>query len=282
MAHTDPYAEYAAILAMNWSTLKTLDQSPLAFRHAQTHPRKDTDALFFGRAFHCALLEPDKFADHYVIAPDFGDLRVVQGRTTKEEGKANKERKAEWIATNAGKTPLDAEDGDRIAHMVRSIRAHRAAMAAIAGATEQTIEWVDAETGIACKARLDILGRGVRDLKTAIDVSPRMFGLASAKYLYHGMGAWYHDGATASGRCPNPDHPMIIAAQNCAPWDVAVYRFDSETLEAGRALYRRLLRRFVECTAADWWPGVAPEIMSLQLPSWTLNADKDQPESEDF
>ena len=279
----DPHAEYAAIPAINWSSLKPLAESPLAFRYAQSHPREDTDALFFGRALHCAVLEPDKFHSLYVIAPDFGDLRAVQGRTTKEEGKANKERRNEWRAANANKIPLDAEDGYRIQFMSEAIRNHRAAWAAIQGATEQTIQWNEPDFGLACKARLDILGIGVRDLKTANDVSPRGFGNAAAKYLYHGMAAWYHDGAIAAGRCASPDLPLLIATQNCPPWDVAVYRVNDEAMKVGRALYRRLVRRLVECTNAEWWPGVAPEILPLQLPYHTLNPDTHNDfDSEDF
>lgn len=281
---TDPYAEYVGIPAINWSAAKDLDISPRLFAHRRKHPRPDTDALFFGRAFHCALLEPDRFPDEYVIAPDFGDLRAVEGRTTKEEGKANKTARNEWLAANAGKTALDADDGDRIAHMVASIRGHRAAMSAIVGATEETIRWTDAATGLACKARLDTFRAvGVTDLKTCLDPSPRGFGAAAGRYLYHGQIAFYHDGVIAAGRCVAPDLPLIVAIQNCEPWDVAVYRVDHEALEAGRALYRRLLKRFAECTAADWWPGCAPEIVPLRLPEWALRADTDtRPESEDF
>lgn len=274
--------EYSAIQAINWSLLREMEPSPRAFRWRVNHPRRDTDTLFFGRALHCAVLEPEEFPKRYIIAPDFGDLRMVPGRTTKEEGKANKERRNEWIAANAGKTVLDAEDGDRIAHMAASIQGHRAAMAAIRGATEQVIRWTDPIHGIACKARLDILSTGIRDLKTAADVSPRGFGASAAKYLYHGMAAWYHDGAIASGRCLSPDLPLLIAVQHCEPWDVAVYRVELEALEAGRTLYRRLLRRFVECTAADWWPGVAPEIIPLQLPFWALKQEDALPEPEEF
>ena len=116
----------------------------------------------------------------------------------------------------------------------------------------------------------------------ARDISPRAFGFAAAKYLYHGQLAFYHDGLIASGRMVPKRLPLLVAIQNRAPWDVAVYNLQSDQIEAGRMLYQRLLRRLVECSAADWWPGVAPEIMPLQLPSWAINAETNHLESEDF
>jgi len=275
------FTDYSAIEAVNWSSLKEIATSPKMYQWRKANPRPDTESLFFGRAMHCALLEPEQFQKTYVIAPDFGDLRMVAGRTTKEEGKANKERRNEWLAANAGKIPLDADDGDRIARMVASIKSHRSAMDSIVGAAEKTLKWTDPTFRISCKARLDLLCPwGVVDIKTAADVSPRGFGAAAARYLYHGQAAFYNDGAIAAG-CTVTRLPLLVAVQNCEPWDVAVYVVDSESLEAGRTLYRRLLRRLLECTAADWWPGVAPEIIPLQLPYWAVNQDN-RPETEDF
>ena len=95
---------YSQIEAMNWSRLKVIDKSPLAFQWALRHPREETEAMAFGTAFHLALLEPELFQESYVVAPDFGDLRAVEGRTTKEQGKANKMARLEWLDKNQGKS----------------------------------------------------------------------------------------------------------------------------------------------------------------------------------
>lgn len=276
------YDDYAAIKAINWSSLKHMDVSPMAFQHNLKAPEASSEARELGTALHCAILEPLIFRERYTVMPDFGDLRAVEGRTSKEQGKANKERRTQWLAEHEGAQVLTAEDYERIANMSASVRGHRAALAAVQGATEQVITWTDPTTGLACKARLDIIGEGVNDLKSAVDVSPRNFGYAAAKYLYHGQMSFYHDGLIHSGRIIPRRLPLFIAAQNRAPWDVAVYNMQSEHVEAGRLLYQRLLRRLAECAAADWWPGVAPEITPLRLPHWVVNAEQDQSESEDF
>jgi len=275
-------AEYAATKAINWSSLKHMATSPMAFQHSLRNPEPETEARALGTALHCAILEPLVFRQRYAIMPDFGDLRATEGRTTKEQGKANKEARARWLEEHKGMEILTAEDSERIANMSAAVRGHRAALAAIAGATEQVVLWKDALTGLACKGRLDAITEGVCDVKTAVDVSPRAFGFAAAKYLYHGQLAFYHDGLIASSRMVPKRLPLLVAIQSRAPWDVAVYNLQSEHIEAGRMLYQRLLRRLVECSAADWWPGVAPEIMPLQLPSWAINAETNHFESEDF
>ena len=277
------YEQYAALEAVNWSSLKHLDVSPMAFRHNQEHPEKSTEARALGTALHCAILEPLIFSQQYAVMPDFGDLRAVEGRTSKEEGKANKMARNQWLSEHEGKLTLTAEDSERIANMSAAVRGHRAALAAIQGAKEQVVTWTDPLTGLACKARLDVIGDGACDVKTAVDVSPRAFGYAAAKYLYHGQLAFYHDGLIHSGRLNPRRLPLFVAVQNRAPWDVAVYNMQSEHVEAGRLLYQRLLRRLADCAAADWWPGVAPEIMPLRLPEWALTAETNHPpESEDF
>ncbi len=277
------YEQYAALKAINWSSLKHMDVSPMAFQHNLKAPEASSEARELGTALHCAILEPLLFRERYTVMPDFGDLRAVEGRTSKEQGKANKERRNQWLAEHEGAQMLTAEDYERIANMSASVRGHRAALAAVQGATEQVVTWTDPTTGLACKARLDIIGEGVNDLKSAVDVSPRNFGYAAAKYLYHGQLAFYHDGLIHSGRLTPRYLPLFIAVQNRPPWDVAVYNMQSEHVEAGRLLYQRLLRRLAECAAADWWPGVAPEITPLRLPEWAVNAETNRPaESEDF
>jgi hypothetical protein len=39
-------------------------------------------------------------------------------------------------------------------------------------------------------------------------------------------------------------------------------------MEAGRTLCVSLMRRLLECQAADMWPGVASGVQYLELPQW--------------
>ena len=54
---------------------------------------------------------------------------------------------------------------------------------------------------------------------------------------------------------------------------------DDAALDIGRSMYRTLLRKLIECEAASYWPGVAPEPQPLVLPRW---AEQTEDESEAF
>ena len=62
--------EYNEIDAINWSTLKHIQRSPAHFKYLLDNPPKQTAAQSFGVAVHEAILEPDKFQENYIIAPD--------------------------------------------------------------------------------------------------------------------------------------------------------------------------------------------------------------------
>jgi len=253
--------DYNEIPGMNWSSLKRIHASPAEYLYRVTNPEPDKAAFALGRALHCAVLEPDRWGTDFVGQPDFGD-----GRT-----KAAKAAKADWLLTvGPGTEIVSADDFETISRMADALRAHRVAGPLLTGdRAEQVVQWQDPITGLACKGRLDILTSRVVDLKSAREIHPRQFGAAAARYLYHGQIAWYHDGAILGGALPeDAEPPILIAAQKVAPWDVACYSVPEHVITAGRRLYRSLLDRFIECQAADYWPGCAPDLLDLELPQW--------------
>lgn len=260
---------YEDIRALNWSTLKHLAVSPKMLKFRAQHPAKDTDALALGRAIHLALLEPEKWAG-CVRTPDFGDQRY----------KENKGRKAAWLAENAARITLDADTYDTAVRCAEEIRAHREAMDLLVGGRhEHVIEWVDSETGIKCKARLDnLLQRWIADIKSTRHQTPRDFLRDGTKLLYYGQLAWYHDGAIAAGVLPaTAELPAIVAPQTVEPYDVMPFRMTKNAYWAGQRLWQTLIRRYADCTAADWWPGVAPRVLDFDVMPWAQTGDDEQP-----
>jgi exodeoxyribonuclease VIII len=246
------HAEYAAIPAANFSTLKCLDQSPAHYRHRLTVPREDGDALRKGRAVHCAVFEPERFAASW---PAW------------DERRAGKEW-AEFLKGCGGDylTATEAAWTRAVAAAVRSDR--HAAPLIEGGRAEFAIRWTDAATGIACKARLDYWTHaGIVDLKTCRDASPGGFGRAAAKYMYYVQMAFYFDGLVAASGTDYPA-PVLLAVETEAPHVVQAYRLTDDQLEAGRDLYRGWLARLAECRATDRWPGYADGIADLALPGW--------------
>lgn len=254
------HADYAAIPGVNWSRLKAMADSPLAYQYGLTHPREDSPALLLGRAIHCAILEPDSFAARYTVRPE-----GIDGRT-----KAGKAALAELEAS--GREVLTADQGAIAVECAAAVRAHPVASLVFDGVqTEQTIAWtID---GRACKGRIDALNRlWLGDLKTTHDLG-KFLRRDFWQYLTHGQFAWYRDGAVAAGALDPDADAYVVAVRTTRPVDVAVREIDEDTIAAGRRLYRRLLARLAECEALGEWPGAYPQLEALDCPRWADGAE---------
>lgn len=250
---------YLATPGLNWSTLKLMATSPLALRDTVDHGREDSESLLLGRAIHCYALERDEFRDRYAVAPDFGD-----GRT-----KAAKEAKAAFQADLGSRELITQKHWETIRGCGEALAAHKVARKLLEGKHEHIVTWTHAATGIACKGRLDVVGSRVVDLKTHSADSVRQIFADANKWLYHGQGAWYHDGACLAGLLSHSDElPANVWVQNKRPFDVVCAEMEEETYQAGLDLYERLLVQYQGCAESRWWPGMAPEMIRWTLPNW--------------
>lgn len=258
---------YQDIEAINWSTLKYIETSPLLLRFRTDCPRPDTAAFRLGRALHCLVLEPAKFKRLYRQELAFGDLR----------NKANKQAKQDWLdSLPPDITLLSSNDYHQVLAAGDAVRRHKTATKLLTGGrAEEIVTWVDAATGLPCKMRADFIAPTyLVDLKsTSADTKDR-FARDAGAYMYHGQMAWYHDGAIAAGVLPKDAHnPYIIAVQMAEPHDVIPFRVSDRSLEMGRRAYRSMLDRYAECRDADWWPGMAPDVVDLDVPPWAAGGE---------
>lgn len=242
------FAEYCASPQMNWSSLKEMAVSPKRYKWRTEHPPPDKPDFKLGRAIHCAWLEPGRFETGYVVKPEGLKLGTHEGK--------------DWKILAGDREVTTAV----VPQCVLSLKEHTEAAKLLKGCrTEETIQWVDQRTGVACKARHDIIGVDYfADLKKCRDLA--WFEKDAAKFLYHGQIAWYLDGAVAAGALPYDAKAFIIAVEDHDECDVIVYPVGEENLNKGRALYRRLLDLWVQCTETGLWPGRSPGLKKLELP----------------
>lgn len=249
------FKEYVDIKAEHWSTLKNLAKSPLHYLYAKQNPTEDTVSLARGRGVHTAVLEPEKFDFEYIIYP----------------GKAR--RGKEWDAFKAehvNQTILKADERDKVLAAADAVRRHPEVKALMrSGVSEQSFKWLDEESGLTCKSRVDWIGDALFDLKTTGDVDQRRFGNVAARLMYHGQVGMYSDGAGHRGDI------FIVAVEAEPPYDVAVFRVTEDALYAGRELYRGFLKLAAECHRTNLWPGRFPRIVDLELPRYVFE-DEDQ------
>lgn len=221
-----------------------------------------TPALSFGTACHMRLLEPERFARTYVVAPDFGDCRL----------KANKANRDAWRRERItdGSTILEHADDAAIFRIVESIAADDLAAELLSGGfAEATLRWGDADTGIICKARPDYYRRDVAtciDFKTAMDASEAGFNRSLSSFDYHLQAAHYVRGLEA---IDEPiEHFLFIVAEKEPPYDFGVFELDEEDLEQGRREVRAALRTMADCLTAGRFPGYPKHIQTARLLPW--------------
>lgn len=256
--------DYELIRAVNFSSLKHIAVSPKLYRWRLEHPQPRTDDMTIGSAIHCLLLEPGKFDSRYGL---------FEGTRRGKDWDA-------WVADHPGVESLKPGEMARVRATVQAIREHREATRLLEQCRyEETVTWRDADTGFECKGRLDGISPSfVLDVKTAAKVQLRDFRRSAAERLIHAQLAFYQRGAVAAHKLTGGALPYVIVAEKQEPYDVLVMQATAEDMAAGDALCRWMLLRLQQCLDSDMWPGVAPDLVALNIPPWALgkSVDADQ------
>lgn len=272
-----PEDEYHRWDCASNSKLKRILRCPAHYRHAEDHPNyDDTPTMAFGRAYHCAILTPEIFKDKYVMRE-----RGLHGATNKYKAWKKK-------IEAAGRTEITAANMDDLLGIQKAINANAEAKELLSGKgkNEASIVWIDDETGIKCRARIDrftlhqfIEGwperkftRSVHvDFKGTLDASPVEFSKQIANLNYHMQGAMYTDGANALA--PANRTFVFVAFEKKPPYAIGVYHLDEETIEQGRREYKRALHLLKYCQDNNDWPGYTKTINPIGIPYWKLDPE---------
>lgn len=249
------------------SRLKEILKSPAHFLIAQEE-RESTAAMRFGTTVHCALLEPDRFAERYVVDPGFD-------RRTKE-GKANA---AAFAAEHAGMTLVSSEDLAAIARIREGLRKHETAHALLTlpdRLCEQSIFWRDPITQIHQKVRPDLriglhAGSLIVDLKKSRSADRFSFSKQCVELGYHVSAAMYCEGV----RIAFGDKPRFAWLVVESSGVVSLYEPDADLCELGEKRYRRALITLASCIESNRWPAYQDgrSIEPLSAPKWAFAAD---------
>lgn len=284
-----PFREYQAWPGVNQSTLKQGVRSMAHVKAALDEAADEgetSDAMALGQKVHTFVLEPSVADEEFVLWPEVDDLKGCaqafadyrEKNAEKSEDwiamnfrktKAYKDALAEWNKVNVGKTIVSEAEARDLHAIQCAVETHFAASALLDAAThrEVCIQWRDGDTGVLCKARLDIVAPNVvADLKTAQDASPEGFRRAVARYGYHLQLAWYVRGwMHVTGLVCNA---QIVAVESSAPYGVAVYQIKLEDLAAAHETNMALLANYADCVAADVWPSYDETVQEIDVPPW--------------
>lgn len=253
---------YKAWNAVNNSLLKYFAfKSPAHAKWYLDNGRPETEALAFGSAVDCYLLEPSRFAVEYHVAPKC-DKRTKEGKAIW----------AEFSATlREGQQVIDEEQMAAIQAIYAAVKDSQAMRLIQGGKAQECLVWEDKETGLLCKARLDYLQSDfpiITDVKTTRDCSPHEFAGDIYKYGYYQQAAFYAMGYEAlTGRSP---FIAIFAIEKEPPYVAAAYQIGERTIEAGKIAARAALKQYAKCMAENSWPPYSPKITMLEMSGWAL------------
>lgn len=297
------------------SGLDIIRRSPMHYRHALTIRREPTPDQRVGTLAHAMLLEPEALWDDYAtpFVPPESALATVdeikerlKGFGLPTSGKKAElaarlfdadpsvvfldEARAEHAAAVGSRAIVTAEEMAQAEAIRDAVMAHPAAgklLSPDAGVAELSCYWRDPETKVLCRCRPDFWRHDgvIVDLKTARDASPEGFPKSLLSWRYHVQAAFYLDGikrARAAGGVdmPEPKAFVFVAVEKVAPYAVAVYHLDAQSVGIGRREYREDLAIYAECRRTGIWPGYGDKIQSVSLPEWRLRQEEFSIEQE--
>lgn len=259
--HSDPVP--GGSLSSSGSRKLLPPSCPALFHHWVTHGEGYNPVFERGHAAHAEVLG----VGAAVVPIDAKDWRTKAAQAKRDEVRA------------AGQTPLLREEYEHVKAMAKALRSDPLAgelLNRFTGNVEQSLFWVDDESGVWRRAMLDYLPTEpigdqyiIWDYKTCDSAAPGAISSSLANYGYAQQGAWYLDGfdAVASDhRCPAA---YLLICQECQPpYLVTVVQPDPDAIMWGRRLNRKALDVYRECRQTDRWPGYSDRVLSVSLPNW--------------
>jgi hypothetical protein len=239
---------------------------PLTPAHYAAHmagetKREPSKAMTLGVVSHVAVLQPQLLDTAFVEKPEGkeGDFRTKEGK--------------EWKA-KVGTTPILDQDEARAVRGIRdSIAAHDAAKALLAGCDSEVTLFAEHRSGLWIKGRVDALKVESDNEAVIVDVKTTSagadygtFSRQAASLNYHVSAAWYCHLAGLNGLPPCRFY--WIAVEVAPPYAAAVYEIHPDALDLGVGMMNDALELIAQCEDEGVWPGYAPEVQCLNLPSW--------------
>lgn len=220
------FDDYLAFGAMSSSRIKLALES---WNHVFYYTSKpQTDFMKLGTAMHCAILEPEVFAQTY----------CAYSKPMPQNNMNKAENRAAWRAIeNSGLIPIHQCEMDNIfwvQEVLQQIPITRKLLYTTKGHAEKGY-WFRHECGLLCKFRPDFhfispkSGNVVPvDLKKAKDPDPQGFMRAIGNYAYQVQDAMYRIGLQQiyPDRKISPMTWIAIDVDNPHPGNIGVYRLE--------------------------------------------------------
>lgn len=280
--YTDmPFEEYLATEAVSSSGLRVFARSPWHYKHrVQIKP---TRPMLRGTLAHCALLEPDAMASRFVVVPEDAPRRPTDAQwnaaKSSPTSQAAKDWWREWLASAQGREVITAEEWALCKAQIQAVNAVPELAALLAsGFGEVSIFWIDPDTRLYCKARMDWLqveGKKARilELKSTADESPAGFGRTAARMKYELQRAHYIDAIKYGARLQFDG--WTWAAVTSAPPVLAVpYELTEEMISQADDERAEHMQRLAWCMENGRWPAYGDGKQQLDFPAYAKRSSE--------
>lgn len=271
-----PAADYHAQHEwLSWSRMKHLipPSTPAHFKASMRRGKERKRHFDLGKVIHALVLGED---DEFTVVQAVNRKKESYDAADYATKSAQEHRDAIYAD---GNVPILRHELEAAEAMAAAVAEHKVANALLTnGKPEVSLFWIDPETKVKCRARLDWLPDAVKgqrlvvpDLKSTgreAGASPDEFAKASAKLGYYGQMQHYRDGVIATGLHPDPAF-VFVAVETADPHLVSVGQFnDPEDQRLARAIVDHCRRLYRDCAEADNWPGYPGGVNDLVLPMW--------------
>ncbi len=240
--------EYHSRAGLSKTQLGYLLKSPSHLKAYLSAPKSEPSKdQIFGTAVHAAVLEPERFATEWVVAP------VVDRRTT-----VGKQIWQEFQTANAGKTLIDAEDRQRVLDIAASLRDNLIFGGALRNGTPELSVFATADNGLPIKGRFDLWDpetNTIYDVKTCTSADKFTFPREIKKWGYALQASHYLDLARRAGFGNAQTKFVFVAVEKVeAPYAVALYQIDAASLTKWDGIRTSLLDQWKKADHIGTYP----------------------------
>lgn len=253
-----PADDYFAIDAASNSGLKLIRRSPAHFKYPEP-VKRDTRAKEIGSAIHMAILEPEKFGKHYLVAESDDRVSAYYKGLAKDVGGDRVLTRPEYRRL-LGMQESAYRNSRFRRYMERS------------GRNELSVVSVDPATGAPIKCRFDRLGDAMfaLDLKKCQDARSNEFTKAITNYGYYMQIPFYQHVWKCETGEDLRDFPLVSIEED-SPHGVILHDLDEVALELGKLHFREALDTYARCRDSGIWPAYEDESEVTSVTSWAAN-----------
>lgn len=273
----DPYHNYdPENPTISKSELDILNHSPARYKREiiEGKRRAATPAMIFGQAFHCAILEPLEFEDHFAVLPD--ELDELNKNTKKYKDGVAEFKEANLTAGGQPKDILTQADARTLDAMAESVFAHPIAAELLSRVVhvEKAFRWRDQrlDVGLRCKPDFVTADGIVGDLKTTRDRLDDWHAQSAVKFRYDVQQVHYSEGLKANGI--DVQDFLFVVIEKTAPHSCAVFGLTEEDIDNAWTEWRMDLGTYAACLKSGEWPSAyarQAEVIRRSLPTWRRN-----------